>query len=199
MLEIQEEGDNIMVKLFTHTDLDGIGCAVLAELVFGVNADITYCNYTDIEKTVEEFFNSNHNCDCHITDISISKELAEKINNSDKRNRFQLLDHHNTALELNEYDWCKVQIDCTVTHFKTCGTELYYYWLINNGYLKKTDVLDRFVDLVRDWDTWRWTEVEDGCESKMLNDLFHLYKKNKFISWCVSGIEIGEFPYFLIH
>lgn len=24
-----------MVKLFTHTDLDGIGCAVLAKLAFG--------------------------------------------------------------------------------------------------------------------------------------------------------------------
>ena len=29
-----------MVKLFTHTDLDGIGCAVLAKLAFGKYVDI---------------------------------------------------------------------------------------------------------------------------------------------------------------
>ena len=33
-----------MIKLFTHTDLDGIACAVLAKIAFD-NVDISYCNY----------------------------------------------------------------------------------------------------------------------------------------------------------
>ena len=49
-----------MIKLFTHTDLDGVGCAILAKLTFGAEAvDIEYCNYDDINTKVEEYFNSD--------------------------------------------------------------------------------------------------------------------------------------------
>ena len=44
-----------MIKLFTHTDLDGIGCAILAMLAY--DAEIEYCNYDDINEKVEEFLN----------------------------------------------------------------------------------------------------------------------------------------------
>lgn len=40
-----------MIKLFTHTDLDGVGCAILAQLAFGKdNVDISYCNYDEIDR-----------------------------------------------------------------------------------------------------------------------------------------------------
>ena len=39
-----------MIKLFTHTDLDGVGCAILAKLAFGEEVDISYCNYDDINE-----------------------------------------------------------------------------------------------------------------------------------------------------
>ena len=36
-------------KLFTHCDLDGIGCAILAYFAFGRdNVDVEYCNYDDV-------------------------------------------------------------------------------------------------------------------------------------------------------
>ena len=44
-----------MVKLFTHTDLDGVGCAVLAKFAFGNDVDIEYCNYDDIDSKVEDY------------------------------------------------------------------------------------------------------------------------------------------------
>lgn len=43
-----------MVKLFTHTDLDGIGCAILAKIAFK-NCDIEYCGYNDINDNVTDF------------------------------------------------------------------------------------------------------------------------------------------------
>lgn len=36
-----------MVKLITHTDLDGCGCAILAKLVFATDVDITYAKSID--------------------------------------------------------------------------------------------------------------------------------------------------------
>ena len=45
-----------MVKLFSHTDLDGIGCGILAKLVFGKdNVEISYCDYDNIDSTVKEY------------------------------------------------------------------------------------------------------------------------------------------------
>ena len=184
-----------MIKLFTHTDLDGIGCAILAKLAFGTEVvDIEYCNYDDVDSKVEEYFNSDSVCECHITDISISNELAYKISNSEKK--YQLLDHHPTALRLNEFAWCNVQIENEETNIKTSGTEMYYRWLVDNNYLIKSYALDRFVELVRNYDTWRWTTLGDkGVICKQVNDLFYLYGREKFIDWCITEIYEDSFPY----
>ena len=93
-----------MIKLFTHRDLDGIGCAVLAQLTFGKNVDITYCNYDEVDVLVREYISKmdkGHDT-CFITDISIKDDLASEIDREYKNN-FKLFDHHKTALELNKY------------------------------------------------------------------------------------------------
>lgn len=181
-----------MIKLFTHTDLDGIGCAVLARFAFGYDVDIEYCNYDDIDSKVEEYFNSGLEYDCHITDISINEELACKINNSDKN--FKLLDHHATALGLNKFNWCTVKVE-NEDGIKTSGTELYYNYLINNGLLNECDVLDRFSELIRNYDTWRWSTLgDDGVICKQVNDLLYLYGRDKFINWCLAELHFDTFP-----
>ena len=55
-----------MIKLFTHTDLDGVGCAILAKFAFSNDVDVEYCNYDDIDSKVEEYFK---NC-------GVSKEVS---------------------------------------------------------------------------------------------------------------------------
>ena len=181
-----------MIKLFTHTDLDGIGCAILAKFVFG-NVDIEYCNYDYVDSKVKDYLNSELNYECHITDISVSDELAYEIDGSEKK--FQLLDHHSTALRLNKFKWCDVRVEDEKTNLKTCGTEMYYHWLINNGYLNGDKTLNKFVELIRDWDTWRWSTLgEEGIICKQVNDLFHIYGKDKFIDWCLAELFFGTFP-----
>lgn len=45
-----------MVRLFSHTDLDGIGCGILAQLAFGKdNVEISYCDYDNIDSSVREY------------------------------------------------------------------------------------------------------------------------------------------------
>ena len=182
-----------MIKLFTHTDLDGVGCAILAKLAFGDKVDIEYCNYDEINSKVEEFFNKGSECECHITDISINDELAYRINDSGKK--YQLLDHHPTALRLNKFYWCDVRIENADTHIQTSGTELYYKWLVKNHYLEDRDVLNRFVELVTNYDTWRWSTLgEDGFICKQVNTLLYIYGRDRFIDWCILDISINLFP-----
>jgi len=184
-----------MVKLFTHTDLDGVGCAILAMLAFGSEVDIDYCNYNEINDRVNDFIVTELESDdmVHITDISVSDELASEIDsNSDQ---FYLFDHHPTALDLNKYNWCKVTIEDASTGLKTSGTELYYKWLVETGYLDENDTLNRFIETIRDYDTWRWSTLGDvGIICKQVNDLLYLYGRDEFITWCISQIYDTTFP-----
>ena len=185
-----------MVKLFTHTDLDGVGCAILANLAFGTNnVDVTFCNYDDVNDLVSDFVPIKLLPDdmCHITDISVSDELAKEI--SDNTTQFYLLDHHPTALGLNKYDWCNVTIEDKETHIKTSGTEMYYKWLKESGYLIEDEFIKKFAELVRNYDTWRWSTLgDDGLICKQVNDLYYLYGKEKFMRWAISEIFDKVFP-----
>lgn len=183
-----------MIKLFTHTDLDGVGCAILARLAFDRDVDITYCNYDDIDNLVSDFVHTELAPEdmCHITDISIKDEIAKYVDENSEQ--FYLLDHHPTALELNKYNWCNVIINDS-TGIKTSGTEMYYKWLVDNNYIKENRTIERFVELVRNYDTWRWSELGDaGIICKQVNDLYYLYGKDKFITWAISEIYDEVFP-----
>ena len=185
-----------MIKLFTHTDLDGVGCAVLANIAFEDGVDITYCNYDNVNQNVKEFIESNKMSEddiCFITDISVTEELAYEIDA--KYDNVYLLDHHPTALELNKFTWCNVEIEDTVTGIKTSGTEMFYKWLTSVGYLFGNNILDSFAETVRNYDTWRWAVIGDeGLVCKKVNDLFYIYGRENFINWCINEIKNEIFP-----
>lgn len=195
-----------MIKLFTHTDLDGIGCAILAKLAFGEDVDIEYCNYDDINDKVKNFLANycmNRNVrekyeHVYITDISITEELAEKINSSSLYEHITLLDHHSTALGLNKFYWCKVSVDSSLG-MKTSGTELFYQYLFFHCCFEdrynSNESLEEFVSIVRDYDTWRWSTLgEGGIICKQVNDLLYIYGRDNFTDWCVEGIFNKSFP-----
>ncbi|MMZ42354.1 Oligoribonuclease NrnB [compost metagenome] len=169
------------VKLFTHTDLDGVGCAIVAFRVFGrENVDVEYCENTEIHDAVRRFlYREEYELydQIFITDMSVSPELAEMI---DKLHRFDkitiyLFDHHSTALWLDEYSWATV-----TTHLEDCktsGTELLYDHFES---LLEYSGLWSFVELVRSYDTWDWY-AEDDMDAKRLNDLYYLIGRNRFV------------------
>ena len=163
-----------MIKLFTHTDLDGFGCAVLAKLAFK-NVDIEYVDYDEVDAAVSAYLPVATKEDMiYITDISISEAVAEEIEKRDL-NVF-LMDHHPTAVGLRKHDWCTVKIFGRDETTKTSGTELFYERLIETERLKHTEALTSFVTIVRDWDTLRWKELgEAGLNSNNMNELFYTY------------------------
>lgn len=190
------------IKLFTHTDLDGIGCVVLAYLAFGrENVDVEYCNYDDVNEKIEVFVEKtdvfNNYDKVFITDISVSESVANTIDILDKTSkRVLLLDHHDTAIWLNAYDWGHVLVETPVTHVKTSGTELFFDYLRVNKHLDKfqdtrafTNIIN-FVDIVCCYDTWQWKEFgEEGIICKQVNDLFYIYGRDKFIRWIKRQIH----------
>lgn len=187
------------IKLFSHCDLDGIGCGVLGILAYGKeNIDIEYCNYNDINEKVKEYINNKKYLDydiTYITDISISKDLAEYITNYHPKEykegfnlseNFMLYDHHPTALNLNKYWWCNVEITLGSKE-KTSGTRMFYDYLKENGDLESYETtyersinLCDFVEIVRRYDTWQW-KADNDLIPKQWNDLFDIMGRKDFI------------------
>ena len=197
------------IKCFVHTDLDGVGCAILAYLAFGrENVDVEYCDYGDIDETVRAFCETglyriyDH---VYITDISISEDTADYIQSECSKYmrelNWHLFDHHTTALGLNKYDWCEVKVNAPVdSYFKTCGTELFAIYLHEGGAFDHhgsyvINNIDRFVGIVRDYDTWRWKDRgKEGVICKQVNDLFYIYGRDKFIRWASNQIYTYREP-----
>lgn len=185
------------VKLFTHQDLDGIGCAVIANYAYGAeNVDIVYCNYEDVNEKVTSFLFGNDYFKydkIFITDISVTREVAEQIQMSLKQEEIidvTLLDHHKSALFLNEFDWCNVKIENDTG--LCCGTSLFF------DYLVTIDVIDffsitgnhlyYFTEIVRKYDTWEWKKIYNDEIPKMYESLFRIMGKEEFIPTMISRI-----------
>jgi oligoribonuclease NrnB/cAMP/cGMP phosphodiesterase (DHH superfamily) len=175
---------NYMIKLFTHTDLDGVSNAVIAFINFDFeNVDVEYCNYNNVNDKVKQFLfqsNTNDYDKVFITDISVNDELAKKIDNI-KNLDIKLFDHHPTAIELNKYKWAKVEVMLNETE-KTCGTKLFYDYLRKNsekGKPIKQTCVRKFVDTVRKYDTWQW-KAENDTTPKLWNDLLYIIGREEF-------------------
>lgn len=198
------------IKLFTHTDLDGVGCAILAFLAFGrENVNVEWCDYKDVDGKIREFYlcgNPEEYDAIYITDISVDEEVAAEIDSLVAAGqKWRLFDHHVTALWLNRHEWSEVRVNATIGKQKTSGTEMFFKHLVYidrlNAEVFKPKVINntiKFVKIVRDYDTWRWKELgEEGVVCKQVNDLFYIYGREEFIVWTLKRLKYyGSYPEF---
>lgn len=170
------------IKLFTHTDLDGVGCAVVGKKAFGDVLDVQFCGYSTVNERVTNFIKSGEveQYDAvFITDISVNEEVAELID-STVGFKVQLLDHHGTALWLNKYGWAYVSeveeplVDKTRNEVKSSGTTLFYRYLLDSKLLSLDKKLLDFCEQVRQYDSWEWKNVYENELANQLNTLFQI-------------------------
>jgi oligoribonuclease NrnB/cAMP/cGMP phosphodiesterase (DHH superfamily) len=180
------------IKLFTHTDLDGVGCAVVGKVVFGCNLDIEYCSVKDVNEKVEQFLaltDLKEYSNVFITDLSVNEKVAEIIDYKSKHTdliiSFKLLDHHKTALWLNKYDWATVESERILPgeeNLILSGTTLFFEDMNDRfNLLKHLTALNGFVDAVRLYDTWEWKRLNLEFP-KALNDIYHLVGLDEFVN-----------------
>lgn len=166
------------VKLFTHTDLDGIGCSIVAQHVYE-DIDVEYCDYHNVNEMVGEYLAARDYLDYDltlITDISVDEIKADIINYTyNLGNKFKLLDHHATAEWLNKYEWAMVN-PLHEDGSKSSGTTMLF------DYLNRPRELSEFVEKVRRYDTWEWSTKYNDTHAKQLNDLLYLTGRESFIT-----------------
>jgi oligoribonuclease NrnB/cAMP/cGMP phosphodiesterase (DHH superfamily) len=169
-----------MVKLFTDSDLDGIGCGLLAKLAFA-EVNISFCSYRSLDERVRQFIEDEQNkeAELFITDLAVGEEVEKKLaERFNAGGHVRVIDHHVTALHFNQYPWGWVK-PTDEQGKKTCATSLFYDYLIREGKLERNETLDEFVELVRQYDTWEWEET-NNTRAKRLNDLLTILGLDEF-------------------
>ena len=176
------------VKHISHDDMDGKMCNVVLDY-FYKNVDHVNTNYKEVNDLVKCFIDSGEyeKYDIlYITDISVNKEVADKLQKLHHENEsitIRLIDHHKNLEWLNEYNWSTIYSKDNVMETK-CGTKLLLESLLDNDFVTVdiTDVklqqdsfknLINLVDLVDKYDTWKWKEI-NCIEAKQLNDLMNI-------------------------
>ncbi|MBP3953068.1 DHH family phosphoesterase [Bacillus suaedae] len=169
-----------MYHVYSHNDLDGVSCGIIARIAFGANVTNRYNSVQGLDLQVERYLEKAVEDDhLFITDLSVNKENEERIESFIKKGgNVTLIDHHKTALHLNDYTWGNVTVAYPDGHL-ACATSLLYDYLVEHYDLEKTNALNEFVDLVRQWDTWEWDQNKT-MNAKRLNDLFYMLSIDEF-------------------
>ena len=185
-----------MYKLLSHTDLDGVGCGVLAKLAFGDRIKIRYNSIASLNREVEWFLeNEERNTHLFITDLSVNEENEKRLEEFYQTGgKVQLLDHHKTALHFNEYEWGHVVVEDNEGSLAS-GTSLFYEYLIENELIQNSNAVDEFVELVRQYDTWEW-EKNNNQEAHRLNALFFLISIDEFEEKMVNRLQNSDHFFF---
>jgi len=185
-----------MYKLLSHTDLDGVGCGILAKLAFGDRIKIRYNSIASLNREVEWFLeNEERNTHLFITDLSVNEENEKRLEEFYQTGgKVQLLDHHKTALHFNEYEWGHVVVEDNEGSLAS-GTSLFYEYLIENELIQNSNAVDEFVELVRQYDTWEW-EKNNNQEAHRLNALFFLISIDEFEEKMVNRLQNSDHFFF---
>lgn len=174
------------VLLFTHEqDIDGMGSIIIGKQAFEEFDYITCKTFEvneKVNKTIEN--NSIYKYDfIFVTDICIKEPLLGEIAHDHKlKDKIVILDHHKSEIEEGNAQYLFVNITVSDEKGKTCGTSLFYQYLIEKSLLKPTEWLSEFAELTRQYDTWEWKNIYHNEKAKMLHILFEQLGYQKYIN-----------------
>lgn len=185
-----------MYYLFTHNDLDGVGCGIVAKCAFGENVEVRYNSVDGLNPEVHRFIERKsdkrkRNDFLFITDLSVHEANAKRLTEFSESSgtTVKLIDHHKSALNLNQYPWAAVTVAYDDGRLAS-ATSLFYDYLLQQGWIQPSEPLTQFVELVRQYDTWEW-EVNDNRQAKRLNDLFFLWSIDEFEENMIERSKAG--------
>ncbi len=170
-----------MIHLFTHNDLDGVGCGILAKLAFKEKVKVHYNSVGSLNYQVADFMEeATPQHQIYITDLSVNEDNAKKLDYFVKQQggKVQFIDHHKTAIHLNEFKWAAVTVKYEDGRL-TSATSLFYEYLLEENLINRREALDEVVELIRQYDTWEW-DRNNNTKAKRLNDLLYMISIDDF-------------------
>lgn len=165
-----------MIKVFTHNDLDGAACAVLAKAFYGPRdpkISVSYVNYDTVDEEVINFVENNKFDLLLITDITPSREAVSELDRACDSKKIQLFDHHVTRSWVESYSWAKFDKDF-------CGASLFFSTIKKEFVKQDTEKFEGFIKAVEAWDIWK-TKSKHRKRGENLNMLYKFLGTERFV------------------
>lgn len=160
--------------LITHTDLDGISPIILMNLT-KEDFEFKSIDNNETEDTINELLESDLSIYkmIYIVDLTIPKHFYDKFANI---KNIRIFDHHESHLYASSFEFATVKIE-EYGHL-TCGTELFHNYLKDIYPNLDTPLINNYVELVRQGDTW---DFDDTDLAKQVGSLPYIYGKKAYI------------------
>lgn len=170
------------VLLFTHEqDIDGIGSVVIGQASFEY-LDYVPCKTFEIDKQFKIYLDNKKIYEydlIFVTDLCLHEPILSIINEDNiLKEKVLILDHHKTEMSNAKYDFVSIILECDKG--PASGTYLFYEYLVNNNYLKRTQIFDELAELTRQYDTWDWVKYNNQ-KARMLHLLFEEIGYKRYI------------------
>lgn len=160
--------------LISHTDLDGISCNLLLDLA-GIKYDYYNVEVSEVTDTLNEALNKQEEPynQIYITDLTVSQSDYKRLQESGIN--YHVFDHHQTHLYAKNFKNATVSV--SAFNHLTCGTELFYNHLKNIYSSINTPIIQSYVELVRQIDTY----TMESETPRDLGTLLFIYGKSVFL------------------
>jgi oligoribonuclease NrnB/cAMP/cGMP phosphodiesterase (DHH superfamily) len=187
MIENQIEINDRFMNITHKDDLDGLGCGIVAKC-YAESLDMEFnlmeLGYKDVDEKIYEFINSGEYKKYKIiaiTDLGIKPDTAELIEEARKEFpeiEWELLDHHDSNIFLNSYDWTLINTRDEYGIPQSAARLAYAVW--RNCIRSKYKIyLSSFVKNVSDYDTYIWRE-RGNQTAKDMHDFMCLVGREEF-------------------
>lgn len=168
-------------------DIDGMGSIILAKKYF-TNIDYILGEVKDLPKVFTEFDFSNYD-QIFLCDLPLSPSTIEVLNKrNDITSKLKHFDHHISYQgDIPFY----VNAHALLNERKTCGTELFYDYLLSLDNKLEKDFYKTLVEATREQDTWDF-----GIESynaKLLASVHAMMGSVPYIDLITSLDDSAEF------
>jgi oligoribonuclease NrnB/cAMP/cGMP phosphodiesterase (DHH superfamily) len=189
------------VAHFTHTDADGLGCGAVGKHIFSFTK-LFFCDYHNVDTIVKDFIFQYIDDDgkqkdiCPyelvlITDISVKEDTAILLEHFSSVTGTQLIliDHHDTSLWLNEYDWAEVMPE--IDGRKSSGTSEMFRLIVAGNPIFTIDEaigMESFCEQIRLYDTWDWTRV-GATLPRYINELLYIIGREAWLERFINNID----------
>ena len=147
--------------IFTHNDLDGVGCGVIGKYYFS-DAYVQYCSYDNIDDTLLYFLSHNENILSEmriiISDIYYKQENSDITEMLRMAGELIICDHHATSAWLNNVDFQHNSFVNVIADSDVCGTKILFKILDDLYAMPDSTKIHKFVENVNSWDVWQWVK-----------------------------------------
>ena len=147
--------------IFTHNDLDGVGCGVIGKYYFS-DAYVQYCSYDNIDDTLLYFLSHNKNILSEmriiISDIYYKQENSDITEMLRMAGELIICDHHATSAWLNNVDFQHNSFVNIIADSDVCGTKILFKILDDLYVMPDSTKILEFVENVNSWDVWQWVK-----------------------------------------